>query len=92
MSSPYSSRQSYASGAPPSRPLRANTTDFNDIMTSSRPSRRPSFPQAVQDQQAVPFLGPYGAPSPSTLNGGNLAGRSSSSQGKTKKGMLSFMN
>ncbi|KAG8950726.1 signal transducing kinase of the PAK [Tulasnella sp. 424] len=90
---PYSSQQSFSSGPPP-RPSRANTSNLNDIVSSSHPSsRRLSTPQANPDQYTLPSLDPGDSPPPSAINGGNTAGRSrSSTQGKNKKGVLSFMS
>ncbi|KAG8907734.1 signal transducing kinase of the PAK, partial [Tulasnella sp. 408] len=90
----YSSQQSYGSGGPPPRPSRANTSNLNDIVSSSHPSsRRLSSPQSTADQYTLPSLDPGDSPPPSAINGGNTVGRSrSSTQGKNKKGMLSFMS
>ncbi|KAG9009576.1 signal transducing kinase of the PAK [Tulasnella sp. 427] len=99
MSSPYPSQQSYGSGGgPPPRPSRANTSNLNDIVSSSHPSsRRLSTPQAAPDQYTLPSLDPGDSPPPNAINGGingaNTVGRSrSSTQGKNKKSMLSFMS
>lgn len=90
---PYSSQQSFGSGPPP-RPSRANTSNLNDIVSSSHPSsRRLSTPQAAPDQYTLPSLDPGDSPPPSAINGGNTVGRSrSSTQPKNKKGVLSFMS
>ncbi|KAG8974583.1 signal transducing kinase of the PAK [Tulasnella sp. 425] len=73
------------------RPYRSN---LNDIVSSSHPSsRRLSTPQANPDQYTPPSLDTGDSPPPGPFTRDNAVGRSrSSTRGKNKKGMLSFMS